>query len=129
MNLKILLPFQVFMDKSGVQKLLIQTPVGSLGILPHRLDCVAAVLPGLLIFETLQDGEVCVAVDEGVLVKTGKEVHVSVRNAIGGTDLNLLQEKVDAEFLNLTEAEQIARSAIIKMESSFIQRLMEFQHE
>jgi len=46
--------------------------------LPHRLDCVAALAPGILIYENETEGEICVAVDEGVLVKTGLNVVVSL---------------------------------------------------
>ena len=69
------------------------------------------------------------AVDEGVLVKTGMDVLVSVRNAIGGTDLGQLREAVEREFLNLNEREQNVRSVMAKMESGFISRLAEFHHE
>jgi F-type H+-transporting ATPase subunit epsilon len=72
MNLKILLPFQVFTEKAGVFRIVAEGRQGSFGILPHRLDCVAALAPGILTYETESDGEVYVAVDEGVLVKTGK---------------------------------------------------------
>ena len=70
MNLKILLPFQIFAEKTGVSRIVAETREGSFGLLPHRLDCVAALAPGILIYETTSDGEVFVAVDEGVLVKT-----------------------------------------------------------
>ena len=70
MNLRVLLPFQVFADKSGVSRIVAETRAGSLGLLPHRLDCVAALAPGILTYETEAEGEVYVAVDEGVLVKT-----------------------------------------------------------
>ena len=69
------------------------------------------------------------AVDEGVLVKTGLDVLVSVRNAIGGTDLGQLHEAVEREFLNLNEREQSVRSVMANMESDFIRRLAEFHHE
>jgi F-type H+-transporting ATPase subunit epsilon len=97
--------------------------------LPHRLDCVAALAPGILIYENEAEGEVYVAVDEGVLIKTGLDVLVSVRNAIGGTDLAQLREAVEREFLNLNEREQNVRSVMAKMESGFIRRLVEFDHE
>ena len=42
---------------------------GSFGLLPHRLDCVAALVPGILTYETKEDGTVYLAVDQGVLVK------------------------------------------------------------
>ena len=129
MNLKVLLPFRIFADKTGVSRIVAQGRDGSFGLLPHRLDCVAALAPGILIYETEAEGEVFVAVDEGVLVKTGEDVLVSVRNAIGGTDLGLLRQAVEREFLNLNEGEQNVRSVMAKMESDFIRRLAEFHHE
>jgi F-type H+-transporting ATPase subunit epsilon len=94
--------------------------------LPHRLDCVAALAPGILIYETEAEGEVYVAVDEGVLVKTGLDVLVSVRNAISGTDLGQLRDSVEREFLNLNEREQSVRSVMAKMESGFIRASRSF---
>ena len=88
MNLKMLLPFQIFAEKTGVSRIVAETREGSFGLLPHRLDCVAALVPGILIYQTESDCEVLVAVDEGVLVKTGPDVLVSVRRAIGGKDLS-----------------------------------------
>jgi len=129
MNLKVLLPFQVFADKTGVSRIVAETREGSFGLLPHRLDCVAALAPGILIYEEEAEGEVYVAVDEGVLIKTGPDVLVSVRNAIAGTDLRQLRETVEREFLNLDKREQRVRSVLAKMESGFIRRLAEFHHE
>jgi F-type H+-transporting ATPase subunit epsilon len=129
MNLKILLPFRIFAEKTFVLRIVAETRQGSFGLLPHRRDCVAALAPGILIYETKAQGEVYVAVDEGVLVKTGLDVFISVRNAIGGTDLGQLRDAVEQEFLNLNEREQSVRSVMAKMESGFIRRLGEFHHE
>ena len=129
MNLNVLLPFQIFAEKTGVVRIVAETHEGSFGLLPHRRDCVAALAPGVLIYETEAEGEVYVAVDEGVLVKTGLDVSVSVHNAIGGTDLGQLRNSVEREFLNLNEREQSVRSVLAKMESGFIRRLAEFHHE
>jgi F-type H+-transporting ATPase subunit epsilon len=129
MNLKILLPFGIYADKAGVSRIVADTREGSFGLLPHRLDCVAALAPGILIYENEGEGEVYVAVDEGVLVKTGLHVLVSVRNAIGGTDLGQLHEAVKREFLNLSEREQSVRSVMATMESDFIRRLAEFHRD
>ena len=129
MHLKILLPFEIFAEKNGVSRVVAETREGSFGLLPHRLDCVAALAPGILIYENEGEKEVYVAIDEGVLVKTGLDVFVSVRNAIGGTDLGQLREAVEREFLNLNEREVSVRSVMAKMESGFISRLAEFHHE
>ena len=129
MNLKVLLPFGIFAEKTGVSRIVAETREGSFGLLPHRLDCVAAITPGILIYEIEAEDEVYVAVDEGVLVKTGLDVLVSVRNAIGGTDLGQLRKAVEREFLNLNEREQNVRSVMAKMESGFIRRFAEFHRE
>ena len=129
MNLKVLLPFQIFVEKKGIKRIVAQTLHGSIGLLPQRLDCTVALGPGILTYETESDGEVYLAVDQGVMVKAGMDVLVSVRNAIGGTDLDKLHEAVKREFLNVNEQEKRVRSVLAKMESGFIHRLMELQHE
>jgi F-type H+-transporting ATPase subunit epsilon len=129
MNLKVLLPFQIFTEKTGVSRIVAESREGSFGLLPHRLDCVAALVPGILIYQTESDGEVLVAVDEGVLVKTGPDVLVSVRRAIGGMDLGQLRDAVEKEFLTLDEHEQSVRLAVAKLETGFLRRFATFQHE
>jgi F-type H+-transporting ATPase subunit epsilon len=127
MNLKILLPFEIFAEKTGASRIVAETPEGSFGLLPHRLDCVAALTPGILTYETELEGEVYVAVDEGVLVKTGLDVLVSVRNAIVGPDLSQLRETVEREYLRLNEQEQNVRTVLAKMEGDLIRRLATFR--
>jgi F-type H+-transporting ATPase subunit epsilon len=129
MNLKILLPFQIFAEKTRVSRIVAETRQGSFGLLPQRRDCVAALAPGILIYQSEGQNEVCVAVDEGVLLKTGSDVLVSVRRAIGGTDLGQLHEAVKREFLTLDKREQSARVATAKLESGFLARFATFKHE
>ena len=129
MHLKVLLPFEVFAERTGVLRIVAETHEGSFGLLPHRLDCVAALVPGILTYETESDGEVLVAVDEGVLVKTGPDVLVSVRRAIGGMDLGQLHDAVEKEFQTLDEREQSVRLVTAKLETGFLRRFATFQHE
>ena len=129
MHLNVLLPFQIFAAQAGVTRIVAETREGSFGLLPHRLDCVAALVPGILIYQTESGGEVLLAVDEGVLVNTGMDVLVSVRRAIGGTDLGQLHAAVEKEFLTLDENEQSVRTAVAKLETGFLQRFAKFQHE
>jgi F-type H+-transporting ATPase subunit epsilon len=122
MKLRILLPSEVFAEKTGVSRIVAETGEGSFGLLPRRLDCVAALTPGILTYETESDGEIFVAVDEGVLVKTGGDVLVSVRRALGGTDLGQLRAAVEKEFLTFDEQEQSVRLLMARMESGFLRR-------
>jgi F-type H+-transporting ATPase subunit epsilon len=129
MHLKVLLPFRVFAEHYGVSRIVAETADGFFGILPHRLDGVAALVPGILVFEAGGCGEQIVAVDEGVLVKAGNDVMVSVRNAVRGDDLGQLRETVEREFLNLDERARSVRLVLAKLETSFIRRMMELRHE
>ncbi|UHD16452.1 F0F1 ATP synthase subunit epsilon [Thiocapsa bogorovii] len=129
MNLKILLPFRIFAEITEVTRIVAETPDGSFGLLPRRLDGVAALAPGILIYETEAEGEVCLAVDAGVLVKTGPEVLVSVRRAIRGTDLGQLRATVEREFMILDEREQEMRAVMAKLESGFLRRFVSLQHD
>lgn len=129
MRLRVLLPYQVFVEKPGVSRIVVDTRAGSYGLLPRRLDCSAVLTPGILMFETEADDEVFLAVDEGVLIKAGAEVLVSVRRAAGGTDLQHLQELVAKEFLQVEERERDARSTMARLESGFLHRFASLRHE
>jgi len=129
MNLKILLPFQIFAEETGVSRIVAETREGSFGILPHRLDCVLAITPGILTYETEAEGEVYVAVDDGVLVKAGPDVLVSVRRALLGSDLSQLRDSVEEEFTALNEREQSVRSVMSKLEAGLLRRLVGFHHD
>ena len=129
MQLKILLPFKVFAEKHDVLRIVAESRSGSFGLLPNRLDCAVALAPGILTYETKAEGEVYLAVDEGVLVKAGSEVLVSVRNAIGGMDLGELHKAIEREFLNLDEQEKSVRSVLAKLEGGFIRSFAALKHE
>jgi F-type H+-transporting ATPase subunit epsilon len=58
LNLTVLLPFRVFADITNVSRIVAESANGSFGILPQRLDGVAALAPGILIYETEAEGEV-----------------------------------------------------------------------
>lgn len=119
MNLKILLPFKVFADVKNVSSVVMETSEGSFGLLPQRLDCVAALVPGIFTYEA--DGTShYVAIDNGVMVKAGTQVLVSVRNAVGGADLGKLGELVKQDFKTQNENEKQALSVIAKLERGFI---------
>jgi F-type H+-transporting ATPase subunit epsilon len=72
---------------------------------------------------------VYLAVDEGVLVKVGAEVLISVRRAVSGTDLRELEDAVKRRFMTLNTEERKVREAVAKLESSFAARLAEVFHE
>jgi F-type H+-transporting ATPase subunit epsilon len=128
MTLKILLPFRVFSETQNIKSIVVETSAGSYGLLPQRLDCVAALVPGILAYES-DSGPHYLAVDEGVMVKAGRQVLVSVRNAIGGADLGKLHESVEKDFKELDEIQKNVRTVTARLESSFIYGIEKFRKE
>ncbi len=126
MRLEILLPHQVYARAEDVMRIVVETPYGSYGLLPHRLDCVMALTAGILTFETRERGEVQVAVDQGILVKAADDVKIAVRNAIGGMALGQLREAVEREFVDIDEDERQMRSVLARLESGFLRRFAEY---
>jgi F-type H+-transporting ATPase subunit epsilon len=122
MTLKILLPFQVLLETREVSRIVGETKKGSFGLWPRRLDCAALLVPGIVTYQSDADGERYVAVDEGVLVKTGKTVLISVRHAFIGADLGKLKNLVEEKFLKIDEYEIKVRSILARMESDIIRQ-------
>ncbi len=129
MTLKILLPFRVFAEIDNVRRIVIETSEGSYGLLPQRVDCVAALVPGIFTYETATGGAKYVAVDAGVMVKAGAQVLVSVRNAIGGADLGKLGELVKNDFKSRAENEREISSVMRTLESGFIYSFDKFRKD
>ncbi len=125
MQLKMLLPYGILIDKKDVLRMVLETRQGSYGFWPNRLDCTAALAPGILTYETQSDGVMYIAIDEGVVIKIGTHVFVSVRNAIAGKELGRLREAVEREFQNLDEREKNVRTVLAKLESGFIRNFQE----
>lgn len=126
MNLRILLPAQVLIEEE-VAKVTAEAPNGYFCLLPRHIDMVAALVPGIFSFETSGGRETFLAVDEGILVKYGREVTLSVRNAVEGPELGKLQRTVKERFQVLGEREKTARTAVAKIEAGFVRRFLEIQ--
>ncbi len=122
MSLKILLPYKVFAEIKNVSSIVMETSQGSFGLLPQRLDCVAALVPGIFTYET--EGVLhYIAVDNGVMIKAGRDVLISVRNAVGGADLGKLGDLIKKDFNSVDENQKQATTVIAKLERGFVYSL------
>lgn len=124
MHLKLILPTEILLNQT-VTKVTAEGSNGSFCLLPQHIDLVANLVPGILSFELETGEEVFLAIDEGILIKQGQQVLVSVRNAVRGDNLETLQQAVQQQFLHLDEREQRARSMLARLETSFVREFME----
>jgi F-type H+-transporting ATPase subunit epsilon len=124
MKLKVLLPTQVLVEVDAA-KVIAEAENGSFCLLPHHIDFVAALVPGLLSFTTDEGEEEFLAIDEGILVKCGPEVLVSTRQAVRGPDLGTLKRTIAEQFEVLDEREKKARAAAAKLEANLVRQFLE----
>ena len=128
MKLKVLLPTEILVDEEVV-KVIAEAENGSFCLLPRHVDFVAAIVPGIFSFVTPELVELFYAVDEGILVKCGHEVMLSIRNAVRGPDLGVLKKTVQKQFVELEDREKMSRSALARLEAGFIRRFMDLQKQ
>ena len=127
MNLKVLLPNEVFMNRE-VTKVTAEAQNGYFCLLSRHVDFVAALVPGLLSFEDENGREQFLAIDEGALVKCGPEVLVSTRSAAASGDLGRLRHIIEEQFKVLDQRERLARSATARLEAGLVRRFMKFDN-
>lgn len=125
MNLRVLLPSEVFLD-CEITKVIAEAPNGHFCLLPNHVDFVASLVPGLMTFEDRDQQEHFLAVDEGILVKCGRDVLVSTRSAARGDQLGNLREIVEHQFSVLDDRERMARAASARLEAGLVRRFVEF---
>lgn len=129
MRLRILLPEKVLVERP-VRKVVAEAEDGSFGLLPRHVDFVAPLIPGILSYVDDEDGgERFLAVGEGILVKRGDEVLVSVRGAVPGDDLGNLERAVRHELGARGERELQARRAVSRLEADIVRRFVELREE
>jgi F-type H+-transporting ATPase subunit epsilon len=121
-----MLPTKILVDEE-VTKIIAEAENGSFCLLPHHIDWVSALVPGLLSFVSVRGQEKFLAVDEGILVKCGTQVLVSTRQAVIGDNLGKLRETVASQFRAIDEREKLARSALAKLEASVIRHFIELE--
>ncbi len=124
MRLQLLLPGRVLIS-AAASKVTAEGRHGSFCLLPNHIDFVAELVPGLLWYVDADDCECFVAVDEGILVKQGREVLVSSRHAVLGDGIESLRSTVRSEFVTIDSRERNARSALARLERDLFERFVQ----
>jgi F-type H+-transporting ATPase subunit epsilon len=123
-KLLILQPSEIFLD-TPVSKVVGEGPAGSFAILPRHIDMATALVPGIMTYESDRGKENFLALDSGILVKQGEQVRVATRMAIRG-ELGFLRKEVENMINEVDDREKMTRSAVARLEASFVRRFMEF---
>jgi F-type H+-transporting ATPase subunit epsilon len=126
MRLVVALPNRIQLDVT-VTKVSAEGVHGAFTMLPHHLDYVVVLEPGILSYNAEDGVERYVAIDRGILVKAGEQVRVSTVAAVPGDRLEELERTVSDTFMQLGERERDTRSAQARIESHVMQEMFEFE--
>ncbi|MGE0311715.1 MAG: F0F1 ATP synthase subunit epsilon [Lautropia sp.] len=110
-----------------VVKLVARGADGSFCLLPRHADVVAALVPGIAVATDVDGVEHFIAADEGLLVKVGPDVLVSVAHAVLGHDVDDLREALDARLAALDDEARRARSALARLEASALRGFLDLE--
>ena len=127
MQLRVTLPDRVLVEEDTT-KIVAEAHNGAFGMLPRHIDFVTALVPSILSY-WVNGEERFLAVDEGMRVKVGDAVLVSVRDAVPGADLETLRDTVQSRFIELDEHARAARSALARLEAGVVRRFIELRQE
>lgn len=124
MTLRVVTPTEVVVD-AEVVKVIAEAADGAFCLLPRRLDTVALLVPGLLLYQDPEGDESLLAVDGGVLIKCGPRVWVACGEAVAADDLDAVRDTVRRRFRVRSERERRAAAALAKLEVDIMRRLGE----
>ncbi|MDO8736617.1 MAG: F0F1 ATP synthase subunit epsilon [Thermoleophilia bacterium] len=122
MRLKVLVPAKVVVDLQ-VDKVVAKSPDGYFCLLPHHVDFVSALAPGMLSYEDEGGREFSLAIDEGTLAKCSGEVLVATRFAIGMRP-EPGERPARMPPLPQEEEETRCRGVVADLENEFMKQLM-----
>lgn len=126
MKLTVWLPSEVLLEEE-VSRIRAEADNGWFGLREKHVDFVSALVPGILTFQSRGRPEEYLAVDRGILVKCGRQVSVSTRNAVRGKSLEELRRDVEQQFREREEREKKALAYEAKLEADLVRRLLEVE--
>ena len=123
MQLQVMLPTEILVD-AQTKKIVAEAENGSFCLLPRHVNFVTALAPGLLSYTDSNDTEHFLGVAEGVLVKVGHNVMISVEFGARGENLGQLRSAVRHYFEHIDDRERQAISAVARLEADFVRRFL-----
>lgn len=115
---KVMVPEQILISCTA-RKIIAEAPDGFFCLKPGHIDFVSVLQPGILYYTT-ESGERYVATGEGLLVKCGNKVLVSVLSGYKGADLKSLENLVRTELTEDESYEEKAGRVLYEMEADLL---------
>ena len=127
MHLKVFSPIGIVLD-TPVTQVDFEAIDGFYTMLPKHMDMVSALKPSILSYQAGEKSGY-VACNKGVIVKKGKDISVSTKLAILGTDLKQLEKTIEVDFKEMEQQRKEANLAMAKLEIGLTKGLMALKKE
>ena len=124
MRLEIFVPSRthVFYDVDLVD---VETEDGRLALLPRHIDCVAALVAGLVRYRDGDREEHYLGTDGGTLVKIGDRVLISTPRAVVGRRLGSIHGELEERRREREERAREAQKALARLEVQLARSIFE----
>lgn len=129
LNLKIYTPDKLVLNET-ILKLSVDGKEGNFSIMPKHIDYISSFSDGIISYTDTNNAVNFLAVNQGVLVKTGRNIEISTFHVALGTDLKDLKNKVKELALKseeIVETDKKINISLKKMEYTMLQRIMKFR--
>lgn len=123
MNLRITSPLEIIVDEATVG-MRASDSSGSFGILPGHADFLTRLAVSVVSWKTPEDAERYCAVRGGVLTVNDGDVAIATREAIVGSDLDVLDRDVLARFRSDLEEERTEHVETTRLELNVMRRMV-----
>ena len=124
MTLQVFVPSEThgFYDLEAVD---VESDIGRLTLLPHHVDCAAALHAGLVRIRAAGGEEHYLGTDGGTLVKMGDQVMVSTPRAVVGRALGEIHEELAERRRRRMKREKEAQKALARLEVELARSVFE----
>ena len=124
MKLVITTPTDIVVNRDDVLHVRAEDATGAFGIQPGHTDFLTSLAVSVVRWRDAGGARHYVAVRGGVLrVRSGRTVEIATREAEVSDDLDQLRSQVLSAMRKSAEAEQSARSDVLKLEHAAIRRI------
>jgi len=120
---KFLLPPEINGGKQRMVHLVLEEAPGTFGVFPSRFECVAELVPGMLLFETDTVDEVYAGVDEKMFCKSGQLSFLTLRKALLGSSPE------GSALMPLGPKARFVLSVMERLDAAFLLRFAIYQYE
>jgi F-type H+-transporting ATPase subunit epsilon len=106
--------------KTKIKKVTFETLNGYHTLLPRHVDFVSALTPSIVRYTDEENSDKFVACHQGIVVKKGSNVTISVQNAVMGNTLDELQQTILVDFKKNEENRKELNLAMVRLETGLM---------